>query len=93
MAILVWVMVSLALWHFTVLVPDRFWGGIAGALVAALVGGCATGFLLPAPGLPSENPPGLAEAIWAIPGATRTLVASYLYGAAISRRTPGPVRQ
>jgi hypothetical protein len=86
MAILVWVMISLALWHFTVLVPDRFWGGIAGALLAALAGGCATGVLLPSPGLPAENPPGLAEAIWAIPGATLALVASYLYGA---RRTPG----
>jgi hypothetical protein len=81
MAILVWVMVSLALWHFTVLVPDRFWGGIAGALVAALVGGGASGFLLPAPGFPADNPPGLGEAIWAIPGATLALVASYAYGA------------
>jgi hypothetical protein len=47
MAILIWVMVSLALWHFTVLVPDRFWGGIIRALIAALVAGHATGFLLP----------------------------------------------
>jgi hypothetical protein len=89
MAILVWVMVSLALWHFTVLVPDRFWGGIAGALVAALVGGGASGFLLPAPGLPMENPPGLGEAVWAIPGATLALVASYVHGARAIAREAG----
>jgi hypothetical protein len=90
MAILIWMMASLALWHFTVLVPDRFWGGIIGALIAAVVGGHATGFLLPTPGIPSANPPGVAEALWAIPGATLALVASYVYGARVegARRTP-----
>ena len=28
MAAVVWFTVGLALWHFTVFVPDRFWGGI-----------------------------------------------------------------
>jgi len=28
-------MVGIALWHFAVLVPDRFWGGIIGAFMAA----------------------------------------------------------
>jgi hypothetical protein len=36
MAVLVWVMVAIAFWHFTVLVPDQFWGGIVGAFIAAL---------------------------------------------------------
>jgi hypothetical protein len=90
MAILIWMMASLALWHFTVLVPDRFWGGIIGALIAAVVGGHATGFLLPTPGIPSANPPGVAEALWAIPGAGLALVASYVYGARVegARRRP-----
>src|SRR5436190_211923 len=90
MAILIWVMVSLALWHFTVLVPDRFWGGIIGALIAAVVGGHATGLLLPTPGIPSANPPGVAEALWAIPGATLALVGSYAYGARQERRRTSP---
>jgi uncharacterized membrane protein YeaQ/YmgE (transglycosylase-associated protein family) len=76
MAILIWIMVSLALWHFTVLVPDRSWGGSVGALLAAIVGGHATGILLPSRGIPSANPPGIAEALWAVPGATLALVAS-----------------
>jgi hypothetical protein len=92
MAILIWIMVSLALWHFTVLVPDRFWGGIIGALIAAVVGGHATGFLLPTPGIPSANPPGVAEALWAIPGGALALVGSYVYGARLerARQTPRP---
>jgi hypothetical protein len=33
-SVFIWIMIGLALWHFTVLVPDRFWGGISGALLA-----------------------------------------------------------
>ena len=35
-SVLVWTMVGIALWHFAVLVPDRFWGGIVGAFLAAV---------------------------------------------------------
>lgn len=47
MSVFVWVMIGIALWHLSVLVPDRFYGGITGALIAA-VGGAAR-FGLPAP--------------------------------------------
>ena len=53
---------------------------IIGAFIAALAGALASGFLLPQPGIPAENPPGAAEAVWAIPGAMAALIASYLYG-------------
>src|SRR4051812_18962433 len=59
MSVLVWTMIALAFWHFTVLVPDRFWGGIVGALFVALAGAYAAGYLLPTPGIPTANPPGL----------------------------------
>ena len=45
MAILVWATLGIALWHFTVFVPDRFRGGIVGAFLAAVVGSCITGAL------------------------------------------------
>ncbi len=45
MAILVWATLGIALWHFTVFVPDRFRGGIVGAFLAAVVGACVTGAL------------------------------------------------
>ena len=30
MGMLAWVMMGLAIWHFTIFLPDRFWGGIVG---------------------------------------------------------------
>jgi uncharacterized membrane protein YeaQ/YmgE (transglycosylase-associated protein family) len=80
MSVLVWIMVGIAFWHFAVLVPDRFAGGIIGAFLAAVAGALVTGYALPAPGVPLENPPGVKEALWAIPGSLAALVASYWYG-------------
>lgn len=79
LSVVVWIMIGMALWHFAVLVPDRFWGGIIGAFGAAVAGALASGFLLPQPG-PYSNPPGIGEALWAIPGSLLALAASYLYG-------------
>jgi hypothetical protein len=52
MSVFVWAMVGIALWHFTVLVPDRFYGGIIGAFLGALAGSLLAGYLLPSPGIP-----------------------------------------
>jgi hypothetical protein len=81
LSIFVWAMIGIALWHFTVFVPDRFWGGIIGAFLAALAGSLLSGLLLPTPGIPTANPPGLGEALWPVPGGLVALVASYFYGA------------
>ncbi len=81
MSVVVWTMVGIAIWHFTVLVPDKFTGGIIGAFLAALAGALATGYLLPSPGIPDRNPPGLAEGLWPIPGAIAALAPLYLHGA------------
>ena len=80
MAVLVWSMVGLAFWHFAVLVPERFVGGIIGAFLAAWAGALVTGFLLPVPGVPTANPPGVGEAVWAIPGAVLALAMSWWRG-------------
>ena len=81
MSVFVWVMIGIAIWHACVLVPDRFYGGIVGAFIAAVVGATAFGYLLPAPGVPPHNPPGLDDALWPIPGSLIALVALYRYGA------------
>ncbi|MGH3610612.1 MAG: hypothetical protein ACRDRD_21370 [Pseudonocardiaceae bacterium] len=81
MSVFVWVMIGVALWHFTVLLPDRFYGGIVGALIAAVGGALISGYLLPAPGIPPHNPPGSTEAFWPIPGSIAALLGTYLYGA------------
>ena len=46
MNFLVWVMMGIAIWHFAVFVPDRFWGGIVGAFGAAVVGAVVIGLLV-----------------------------------------------
>jgi hypothetical protein len=88
-SVVVWVMVGMAIWHFTVLVPDRFVGGIAGAFLAAVTGAMMSGYLLPSPGIPTANPPGVLEALWPVPGTLLALAAAYAYGA---RRGDEPIR-
>jgi hypothetical protein len=61
--------------------PGQVLGRVIGAFLAALAGAVLSGFLLPQPGIPQTNPPGAAEATWALPGSALALVASYLYGA------------
>ena len=43
MGMLGWVIMGLAIWHFTIFLPDRFWGGIVGAFVGSLVGAIVVG--------------------------------------------------
>ena len=45
MSVLVWAMLGIAVWHFAVLVPDRFTGGIIGAFLAAVAGALVAGYL------------------------------------------------
>jgi hypothetical protein len=80
MSIFVWAMVGIAIWHFAVLIPDRFYGGIIGAFLAALAGAMLFGLLLPSPGVPADNPPGLQEVTWPVPGAILALALSYALG-------------
>lgn len=83
MPILIWVMVGIAVWHFAVLVPDRFSGGITGALLVALAGALVSGYALSSPGVPqpSDAAPGMTQALWAMPGALAALASSYWCGA------------
>ena len=77
---LVWVLVGVALWHFTVLLPDHFHGGIIGAFLYAVAGAVATGWALPEPGVPPDNPPGLKQALWPLPGAMAALALAWGIG-------------
>lgn len=45
MAIVVWLTLGIALWHFTIFLPDHFRGGIVGAFLGAVVGSLVTGVL------------------------------------------------
>ena len=68
MAMLAWVMMGLALWHFTIWLPDRFWGGIVGALLGALIGSVLFGWIVHGFSVPPRHANDLATALDAIPG-------------------------
>ena len=84
-SVFVWALMGIGLWHFTVFLPDRFWGGIAGAFLTSLGGALLTGYFLPTPGVPTANPPGIAEAIWPIPGSLIGMATAYWYGVRATR--------
>ena len=67
MAALVWVMVGLALWHFTVFLPDNFYGGIVGAFCGALIGSILFGMLVNL-GIPGQHDTDLMTGVEADPG-------------------------
>ncbi|MFT4050500.1 MAG: hypothetical protein QM648_11785 [Solirubrobacterales bacterium] len=85
MAALAWVMMAIALWHFTVFVPDRFWGGIVGAFVAAILGALVFGFLINGLSVPGRDDTHLIQAIEAVPGTLIGLGICYFVG---TRREP-----
>jgi hypothetical protein len=80
MGLVVWLMMGIAVWHFTVFVPDRFWGGIVGAFLVAALGAVAFGFVVNGLTVPGQNDTDIVQALIAIPGATLALAASYTWG-------------
>jgi outer membrane lipoprotein SlyB len=80
MAMLVWVMVGLALWHFTVFLPDNFMGGIVGAFCGALIGAVIFGFAVNGGSVPGESGTDLTTAVEAIPGALIGLTITWFLG-------------
>ena len=87
MSMLVWVMMGIAIWHFMVFVPDRFWGGIVGAFVVASLGAALFGFIANGATIPGRNDTDLAQALIAVPGALIALGASWLYGSRLEARS------
>jgi hypothetical protein len=85
MGMLAWVMMGLAIWHYAIFVPDRFWGGIVGAFVGAILGSIIFGVLIYAAKSGSIKIPGrsdthLVTALYAVPGALAGLAATYFEG-------------
>ena len=81
MGALVWVMMGLALWHFTIFVPDRFWSGIVGAFIGAVLGSLLFGLAIHGFSVPGQNDTDLITALEGIPGALLGIAAVYFYGA------------
>lgn len=86
MGAVVWVMMGIAVWHFTVFVPDRFWGGIVGAFIVAVIAAAIFGLIVNGGTVPGRHDTHLIQALIAIPGAAIGLGLSYLWGSRVDRR-------
>ncbi len=80
MAALAWVMMGIALWHFTVFVPDRFAGGIVGAFLGAALGAVVFGLVVHGFDVPGNDDLTLVTALEAVPGALLGMAAAYALG-------------
>jgi hypothetical protein len=80
MAALVWFTMGVALWHFTVFIPDRFWGGIVGAFIGATAGGMVSGAIAQIALGQGIGETDIATAVYAIPGIVIGLAIVYGIG-------------
>jgi len=80
MDLLAWVMMGLAIWHFTIWLPDRYWGGIVGALIGALIGAVIVGLAFHGFSIPARRFTSIAAPIEAIPGALIGIAVMYFEG-------------
>jgi hypothetical protein len=80
MGMLAWVIMGLALWHFTIWLPDRSWGGIVGALLGALAGAALVGLIIHGFSVPGRHATHLTTALEGIPGALLGMALVYLEG-------------
>jgi len=79
-ALVVWFTVGLALWHFTVFLPDRFWAGIVGALLGAVTGAMISGGIAQIASGRTIGDTDLGTALVAVPGTLVGLAAVYALG-------------
>lgn len=91
MGMLAWVMMGLAIWHFTIWLPDRFWGGIVGAFIGAVAGAALIGWAIHGFAIPGRHATHLATALEGIPGAVIGLGLVWLEGVRRGRLRPRPV--
>lgn len=80
MALIVFFIMGLALWHFTVFIPDRFWQGIVGAFLGAVLGAVIFGWIVQAASGKSLGDTDLATALIAVPGTLIGLAVVYAIG-------------
>jgi hypothetical protein len=80
MALVVWFTMGIALWHFTVFLPDRFWQGIVGAFLGAIAGAMATGAIAQIAAAKTIGDTDIGTALAAVPGTALGLAIVYLVG-------------
>jgi hypothetical protein len=86
MALLVWFTMGIALWHFTVFLPDHFWQGIVGAFLGSVLGAILFGLIVEAISGRGLGETDLATALTAIPGVAIGLAVVYAFGVRAEQR-------
>jgi hypothetical protein len=79
-ALLVYFMVGIALWHFTVFLPERFWQGIVGAFLGATIGAVAFGGIVEIISGKGVGETNITTALIAIPGVAIGLAVVWAIG-------------
>ena len=92
MAMLVWVMVGLAIWHFTIFLPDNFYGGIVGAFCGALLGSIIFGIIVNLGSIPGQSGTDLVTGLEAVPGSVIGLAVVLVARRARAQAAPGRAR-
>jgi hypothetical protein len=86
MALLVWFTMGIALWHFTVFLPDRFWQGIVGAFLGSTIGAVVFGGILEIVSGKGVGETDLSTALEAIPGVLIGLAVVWALGVRAERQ-------
>ena len=80
MSAVVWVMVGIAIWHFTIFLPDRFWAGIIGAFIACVIGPVLFGLAIHGFSVPGQDDTNLVAVLEAVPGTILGLAVVWFIG-------------
>jgi hypothetical protein len=87
MALLVWFTTGIALWHFTVFLPDRFWQGIVGAFLGATIGAVLFGAIVEVASGKGLGDTDLGTVFTAIPGVAIGLAIVWAIGVRAEQAT------
>lgn len=80
MAVVVWFTMGLALWHFTIFLPDRFWQGIVGAFLGSTIGAVVFGAIVEVAAGSGIGSTDVGTALVAVPGSAIGVAVVYFLG-------------
>jgi ABC-type Fe3+ transport system permease subunit len=87
MALVVFFTMGIALWHFTVFIPDHFWQGIVGAFIGSVLGSIIFGMIVQEASGKGLGDTDLSTALIAIPGVLIGLGVVYAIGIRSEQQT------
>lgn len=89
MALVVFFTIGIALWHFTVFLPDRFWQGIVGAFLGSVIGAVVFGLIVQEISGKTLGETNLGTALIAVPGVAIGLAVVWVLGVRAERAAAG----